>query len=478
MSKNLKIFFFSLAILISNSICSIAQSETWQRVFGLDSNVQGFYGLQTNDGGFLILGQWSPESAFPNQTRVIRLDQFGNLIWMKNHLVQTKNSVIQDSDSTFILIGYGGLSGGGLFKINYQGDSILYREYGGGSIERFNSIKEYYDGGFIISGEKSNGLNSKGYVLRLNEDLNVMWENAYYDSSYNSTSLGGEFVFDSNNNIAIPCGGYSVETGLGDGGLLKLNPDGNLYLKKFYITSVRDGFEYIKIIGDKYALGGLASPVITYYALIDTNGSLISSRYYNDARAVYRLLTNSSSNELAFGGYDEDNSQTKMGIRKIDFMGNIIWTRKISNALHISAPWATITTSDHGYLLTGIYEDSITHMFSLYVVKCDSSANTKPISISNQDLTVPDKFVLHHPFPNPFNGNVKIKYELFQKKIYSMSIYDITGKLISSVFNEIKNPGFYEIDLGEYFITSPSSVYFINLISNTDILTRKIIYVK
>ena len=482
MKTLLKIVFLFL-LHISFYLNADAQKPiTWQKIFGLDSLVLGKCGIQTSDGGYAILGSWDPISAYPHWTRVLKLDKFGNLVWTRNYRVATYYSMIEDSDSGFVLIGYGGIgNGAALFKINSNGDSILYKTYGGLSIIDFRKIKKYYDGGFILTGRDRNGL---GYIERLDSNYNSIWANTYSSINYESLYTR-DIAFDKNNNIAISLIGYISQ--ISDGGLLKLTPDGNQYLMKFDVTPlVSDNYNGILPINGKYAVSGGADfpsdSVSSIYCLLDTNGNLILRKYYYHSASYYSrfpFLTYASGNYFVLGGYSyEIKGHRKMGLRKIDYSGNIIWTRVINDALSISTPANINWTLDNGYLLTGNYENVPADAYCIYVIKTDSNAFAEPVGISNQFVQTPNKFILHSVFPNPFNGSSKIRYEIMQYDNYKMEIFNVNGKSIALVFDEKLNPGIYEKSLGSYFTDLSSSIYFISLENDKQVLTRKLLFLK
>jgi len=400
--KQLFIFIFITVGLVLSNLEIKAQPTTWQRVFGLDSNAQGNYGIQTSDGGFLILSRWDPISAYPNLTRVTKLSQFGNLIWTRNYFVSTYDSMIEDNDSNYLLIGSGGLGGAGLLKINSNGDSILYKTYGGPSVSYFKFIKRYYDGGYIMTGQGSNGLKIFGYVVRADNKLNMVWAKNFNDSNYEDLYMR-KFIFDPNNNIVVPITGFDTQKGLTDGGILKLTPDGNSYLKQFYKTfPVRDRIGEILLTNDnKYIISGgaryMTDSISSLICLVDTNGTLLFRKYYYDSPYYLNLLAYASENNYVMGGY----YKKKMSLRKIDEAGNIIWTRSINDAITVSGPNDMIQTSDKGYLLTGVFINVPLDRYSIYVIKCDSNAHAKPIGITNQHIQIPDQFILYSPYPNP-----------------------------------------------------------------------------
>jgi len=57
----------------------------------------------------------------------------------------------------------------------------------------------------------------------------------------------------------------------------------------------------------------------------------------------------------------------------------------------------------------------------------------------------PAKFELHQNYPNPFNPETIISYSLPQKNDVSISIYDITGRLIDNISPGLQSAGTYEV---------------------------------
>ncbi len=63
--------------------------------------------------------------------------------------------------------------------------------------------------------------------------------------------------------------------------------------------------------------------------------------------------------------------------------------------------------------------------------------------------TVPSTMALHQNFPNPFNPNTTIQFEIpfpgKQKVNVELRIYNLQGELIRTLINEKKEPGIYQI---------------------------------
>jgi hypothetical protein len=124
-------------------------------------------------------------------------------------------------------------------------------------------------------------------------------------------------------------------------------------------------------------------------------------------------------------------------------------------------------------------QDSIANATDVYIPGDAASALITPsmVSIKNLDLATPDKFYLANNYPNPFNPTTKIAFKLAKTDKISMKIYDITGQLVKTVFDNKKyTAGTHEvtIDMSKY----SSGVYFTVLNNGSQELVRKMMLIK
>ena len=80
---------------------------------------------------------------------------------------------------------------------------------------------------------------------------------------------------------------------------------------------------------------------------------------------------------------------------------------------------------------------------------------------SNLKSQVPNGFALEQNFPNPFNPSTVIRYGVPAKSHVSLQIYDILGRLVSTLVDETQDPGFKQIGWNAGAV--PSGVYFYKL---------------
>lgn len=108
------------------------------------------------------------------------------------------------------------------------------------------------------------------------------------------------------------------------------------------------------------------------------------------------------------------------------------------------------------------------------------------ITSVNDETLKPVSFKLYQNYPNPFNPTTKIKYSVMQTNsplleggrgvLTTLKIYDILGNEISTLVNELKPPGTYEVDFDASKLSS--GVYIYRLISGDFSSGRKMILLR
>ncbi|MFA7228908.1 MAG: T9SS type A sorting domain-containing protein, partial [Melioribacteraceae bacterium] len=78
--------------------------------------------------------------------------------------------------------------------------------------------------------------------------------------------------------------------------------------------------------------------------------------------------------------------------------------------------------------------------------------------------------------PNPFNPSTLIKYQVPQNTHVNISVYDILGNKISTLVNQEKAAGSYELSFNAD--NMPSGVYFYTIQTGSFTQTKKMILMK
>ncbi len=100
---------------------------------------------------------------------------------------------------------------------------------------------------------------------------------------------------------------------------------------------------------------------------------------------------------------------------------------------------------------------------------------------TEDDESIPDRFILSQNYPNPFNPKTTIKYYLPKQLHVCMKVYNIRGRLIKTLFSGRQPEGNYELvwnGTNEYGRRVSSGIYFYNIITDNFTAARKMILLK
>ncbi len=286
--KKLIYLFITLSFLSCDNENSISKTDTkgelvWSKTFGGTLNEYMTSIVNTNDGGFIVLGYTeSNDGDIVKSNSMIdiwlsKYNSSGNLVWSKTIGGSNNDygtSIIPTTDGNFVISGYTASNDGDVpnnigmhdfyvCKINNNGDVLWSKNYGFMSHDHAHKIIQTKDGGFFvggyadysgIQGTPGDGNHGEGHTLkgynssakhgvgeylgiRLDANGNFMWYR-YFGGTQNDRindiveSNDGGFVlvgysesvdFDITNNK----GSY-------DYWILKLDSSGHLHWKKNY----------------------------------------------------------------------------------------------------------------------------------------------------------------------------------------------------------------------------------------------------
>ena len=123
----------------------------------------------------------------------------------------------------------------------------------------------------------------------------------------------------------------------------------------------------------------------------------------------------------------------------------------------------------HTYLTSDIFTVSLT-------VTGPGGSNTKtrenyiivsePTDVSNLNNSIPLEYNIFPNYPNPFNPSTYIRFSIPKASNVKITIYNINGRLIETIYNNKTQPGYYNIyweasnySTGTYFIKFNSDTY-------------------
>jgi len=89
---------------------------------------------------------------------------------------------------------------------------------------------------------------------------------------------------------------------------------------------------------------------------------------------------------------------------------------------------------------------------------------------------IPKEIELYQNYPNPFNPSTFIEYHLNKNQHVKLQVFNILGKEIELLADQIQNAGYYKISWNPG--KAASGVYFYRLITATEVITKKMLFIR
>jgi len=145
---------------------------------------------------------------------------------------------------------------------------------------------------------------------------------------------------------------------------------------------------------------------------------------------------------------------------------------------------SNLSILNHFVLNTLVMPDSVLNEWELEAEDTNEASDHLPRIVDFMvtelgiagELDLPQQYILSHPYPNPFNPQVMIPITLARKAHIQLRIYDIHGRLVISIADDVLPAGkkLFSWDGSQY----PSGVYIVRFQAGHVMQTEKIILLK
>ncbi|HMR40152.1 MAG TPA: YCF48-related protein [Ignavibacteria bacterium] len=138
--------------------------------------------------------------------------------------------------------------------------------------------------------------------------------------------------------------------------------------------------------------------------------------------------------------------------------------------------WTDLPVTDNAEIYSVDFTDS-THGWAVGNNGAILRYEPLKVNIATDNTIIPDRAELYQNYPNPFNPVSVISFELKVTDNIKIILYDVLGKEVANLINEIKQPGKYEIEFNGNNI--PGGMYFYSLYLGNELIdTRRMILLK
>lgn len=460
-----KLLKIAIIFILSANFCQnlYSQSIMWQKTYERNIQLVGNDACQTIDGNFVITGT-TMISGHGYSIFVMKINASGDTIWTRtvpNAPNENDNStvIIATTDGGVVIAGQNDTAW--TCKFDITGNLIWHKKYL--LFSRFSEdIIKTDDNGFIICGYV-NDLPISAFSFKIDSMGSLMW-----DKTFSYQFLRVFYSIAQHNSGYLLTGFESPSIGSPNKMIIFcINTNGDSLWQKTY-----NGFQGKKIVklNQNYFIGcssGDSSNEQVSFMKIDSNGdSIFTHRFPVNGGDNFFNSFAIANNKLIFS-YARDSSfglSNSYGLIT-DLNGNIINQKVFTNSSFVWGSLRAIVPIANGDILfagTGQLQPSTR---VIYAVRTDSLLNTSEyIGIEQISSNVPKSFYLFNNYPNPFNSNTNIEFQLSKRAFIMLQIFDINGKLLDVLENEYLNSGRYKTQW--YANNYSSGVYFVKMTSD------------
>ena len=380
--------FFLMVINLPTLLFSQEPDVIWEKRYG-GVNYDRFYSVKpTSDGNFICVG--GTFSYVGEQVYAAKIDQDGTIIWAGPYGNTTGWDVVESDDGNYIIVGDSPSPRFCIFLMSIDGSGTIQweRKFGGSSCSRGYEIQKTMDGGYIVIGMdiRESGWDKQDvYLVKTDANGHVEWSKSY-GGSQRDEGISVKQTWDGGFIIA----GYTNSYGAGsfDGYLIKTDSDGNKIWEETYGDVGYECFASLRITDNGYALAGYTQSVgaggVDYYLVkTDFDGNVYWEKTYggtSDDWCYHHCTTENggfilSGRSYSFGG---------AYVVGTDENGDIIWSKSFTSTNNGGGS-AVEPLTDGGLIIAGTYgpSDDDAYLIRLGSLSRSISIDIKPGSDEN-----------------------------------------------------------------------------------------------
>jgi len=385
---------------------------------------------ETDDGGYVLVGNTSSFGAGGYDVWLVKTDMFGNMVWDKTYggwKSETAYSVVKTGDGGYALAGWTTSFGAGgydvwLVKTDASGDMMWNKTYGGLDSDIGVWVIQTDDGGYAITGWTwSLGAGRADFWLIKTDSLgNEQWNETYggvYDDTAVSlvqTDDGGYAMAGNRRSLGI----YSDT----DVWLVKTDALGNEQWNRTYGGASDEIMNsIIKTSDGGYAMAGYTASLGAGNSdvwLIKTDGT--GDEQWNKTYGGLSDEWAQAMLQTGDGGYSMVGWTKSFGegsadawFVKTDALGNEQWN-KTHGGTGYEVARSLVETSDGGYMIVGCTTSFGAGATDFWLIKTDASGNMSGIGgsfifgLAWTDSTA-DTLTLYRGASDPYWNYVRVR---------------------------------------------------------------------
>jgi len=305
-------------------------TQEWFKAIGDTTWEMGFSVQQTVDGGYILVGITNYKDYDTSDVYLIKTDSLGNIIWTQTYGGDNYDygeKVIETQDGGFIIVGETASFGAGnydiyVIKTDETGNVQWTKTFGGSNDDTCFDIQEVFGEGYVICGTtQSYGAGGADvYIVRIDVQGNLLWSKTIGGSDYD---YGEAICITENRDYIITGNTESFGAGMQDVYLIKVAAD-------------TLGKEENRLSDANFVINCSTNPVhdkiSIHYKLYRT--SFVSIKIYNifgkEIRVLVEQQEKPGTHFISWYGTDAAQNSVSNGVYFLNFkIGNYTQTKKL-----------------------------------------------------------------------------------------------------------------------------------------------------
>jgi hypothetical protein len=457
--KILSILATSLVLVMTAVSAQCEVGDTlWTHFYGGFNNDCVTAIDRTADGGFIIAGWTTSFGNGSSDFYLIRVDASGETLWTRTYGGQDDDAALSarvTRGGGIIMAGWTksyGIGGTDIYlvKTDSNGNQLWDHTYGGTLDDTARCIRQTTDGGYIICGSTCSFGSDSGafdiYVIKTDSSGDTAWTYTYggilndgasgicQTTDSNFVLTGWTATPDGNHNIYIEkidqsgqsmwYWGYAAGIDC-QGNSIVETPDGNAVIAGYTFDPQMALQCYLAEIGP-YGIpqwsqnyGGSHHELGYYVSKTNDNGFIIAGSrwisFFPDTTRFYLVKTDSA--------------------------GNPQWDRAYGFGLMDEGACVTPTADGH-YLFAGNSNLIGIGTYDICLVKVKGSA----MLIDDDISEMPKSFSIDGNYPNPFNNQTLIKYDMSADGDVKLEIFNVLGQRMTTLVDGYQKAGTHQVN--------------------------------